>query len=299
MNINDIKSFRLDDAVKFHDQLNPMVFNDTHLDPEVRSQLLLIAEDFMEHMGLDELKVTDIRLYGSNAAYTYTLHSDLDLHILVDMSKLSNDEVYKELFNSKKTVYNDSHDITVRGIDVELYIQDSKEIVKSLGEYSILNDKWVKYPSKRRANLDQHSSKQKYQKLSELVKLALASDDLDRIENVLATIKRYRKAGLEQGGEFSPENLAYKALRSNRAVDALYKHRDRLHSSTLSIDEQINECSGYIPSESERDDPRWERALSVDVHPDTMKKQAAVMGLGTIKRDGRPQQNRTDGKFRK
>jgi hypothetical protein len=66
----------------------------------------------------------------------------------------------------------------------------------------------------------------------------------------------------------------------------------------MKISDIINECSGYIPSESEKDDPRWERALSVDIHPDTMKKQAKAMGLGDIARDGRPQQNRTDGKFR-
>jgi hypothetical protein len=67
----------------------------------------------------------------------------------------------------------------------------------------------------------------------------------------------------------------------------------------MKIHEIINECSGYIPSESEKNDPRWERALSVDVHPDTMKKSAKAMGLGDIARDGIPQQNRTDGKFRK
>jgi predicted nucleotidyltransferase len=298
MNINDIQSFKLSDAIKFHDQLNPAIFDGDHLDSEVREQLLLIAKDFMEHMGLDDLKVTDIRLYGSNAAYTYTPHSDLDLHILVDMTKLTNEEVYLELFNSKKTVYNDSHDITVYGIDVELYIQDSNEVVKSLGDYSVLYDKWIKYPTKRRATLDQHNSRQKYEKLLALTRLALASDDTERVENLLSTIKRYRQAGLDAGGEFSPENLAYKALRSNRAVDALYRHRNNLHSATLSMDEQINECSGYIPSESEKNDPRWERALSVDIHPDTMKKQAKAMGLGNIARTGRPQQNRTDGKFR-
>ena len=50
----------------------------------------------------------------------------------------------------------------------------------------------------------------------------------------------------------------------------------------------VNEASGYIPSEAERNDPRFSRALSVDVHPDTMKKGAKAMGLGDIARDGRP-----------
>lgn len=37
------------------------------------------------------------------------------------------------------------------------------------------------------------------------------------------------------------------------------------------------DASGYIPKNSkEAKDPRWERALSVDVHPDTMKKEIAA-----------------------
>ena len=50
----------------------------------------------------------------------------------------------------------------------------------------------------------------------------------------------------------------------------------------------IIEASGYIPSEAERNDPRFSRALSVDVHPDTMKKGAKAMGLGNISRAGVP-----------
>ena len=56
---------------------------------------------------------------------------------------------------------------------------------------------------------------------------------------------------------------------------------------TKDIDSHLFEASGYIPSEAERDDPRFERALSVDVHPDTMKKSAAKFGW-KIARDGRP-----------
>lgn len=318
MNINDLEDFRLSDAVKFHDTLNPHLFTDERMQADVRKQLLTIAEDFIEFMGIDTLKVEDIRLYGSSAAYTYTKHSDIDLHILVDMSDIDDDEVYSELFNSKKRLYNDNLDITVRGLPVELYIQSSTDEVKSLGDYSVMNDRWVKFPKRTKASLEEHSVREKFKRLIVLSELALRSDDIDLLDKVLDTIRRYRKAGLEEGGEFSPENIAYKAVRSRGIVDKLYKHRDRLHSDELSIDEaeyepevvtdphetklmtelkQFMECSGYIPSYAERNDPRFERALSVDVHPETMKLQAKAMGLGTIKRDGRPQQLNSSGKF--
>jgi predicted nucleotidyltransferase len=240
MNIQELRSFQLSDAVKFHDELNPMLFDGDRLDPEVREQLLAIADDFMEHMGIDDLKVKDIVVTGSNAAYSYTPHSDIDLHIIVDISLLNNDKVYRELFNAKKTLYNTEHNITVRGFDVELYVEDSREPAKSLGEYSVLNDKWNKFPSKRRSNFEERAAKNKFKKLRQLAVLALRSQDADLVQQTIDTVKRYRQAGLNQGGEFGPENLAYKALRSHGIVDKLYKHRDRLHSAELSIDEDYD-----------------------------------------------------------
>jgi predicted nucleotidyltransferase len=251
-------------------------------------------------MGIDTLKVADVRLYGSNAAYTYTKHSDIDLHILVDMSDIQDDEVYLELFNSKKRLYNDNLDITVRRMPVELYMQNKDDIVKSLGDYSVLNDRWIKFPTKSKASIEEHSVREKFKRLIALSELALRSGDIDTLDNLLDTLKRYRKAGLEEGGEFSPENLAFKALRSRGIVDKLYKHRDRLHSWELSIVETaftMMEASGYIPSEAERNDPRFKTSLTVDVGPYTMKQGAIAMGLGNIKRDGRPQQLKASGKF--
>ena len=59
---------------------------------------------------------------------------------------------------------------------------------------------------------------------------------------------------------------------------------------------RLSECSGYIPSEVEKDDPRFEKALSVDVHPDTMKKSAAKLGW-KIARDGTPPTLKASGKL--
>lgn len=248
MNLKELDTFRLSDAVKFHSKLNPAIFDDEKMHSEIRKQLLTIAQDFVDHLGISDLQVVDITLSGSNAAYTYTPHSDVDLHILVDMDKLSNDEIYRELFNSKKIIYNDTHDIKIKGYDVELYVQDTAEPVKSLGEYSILKDKWLKFPSKVRANLDNRATSEKFAKIMQLSKLALRNDDLKLMDSLLSVIKKYRQAGLSKGGEFGPENLAYKALRSRGIMDKLYKHRDMLHSKELSIDENNVMKDDYDPN---------------------------------------------------
>jgi len=242
MDIKELQSFSLSDAVKFHNTLNPALWTEKNeLDPDVKSQLMIIARDFMSELGITGTKVEDITVSGSNAAYSYTPHSDLDLHILVDMNKLPNDEVYKELFNAKKILYNDTHDITVHGVPVELYVQDSNQPVVSLGEYSLLKNEWIKIPKKRRANFDQNATRAKYDQLGELIELAFKTKDLVRVDKVLDIIKRYRKAGLEKTGEFGPENLAYKALRSKGYVKKLYDLKNELHSKKLSIESKTDE----------------------------------------------------------
>lgn len=236
MNINQLESFKLSDAIKFHDELNPKLWSSNRLRTEVRTQLKTIAEDFLEELGISGLDVVDLTISGSNAAYSYTPHSDIDLHILIDMNQLDNDEIYRELFNAKRTVFNDSHDIKIRGIPVELYVQDMSEPHVSLGEYSVLQNRWLKFPIKRRANFDQTTTKAKYDKLHEMVMYALKSRNLKIVNTVIKKIRQYRKAGLERAGEFSPENLAYKALRNQQYITKLYDLKNKLHSDELTIE---------------------------------------------------------------
>ncbi len=248
MNLQELDNFRLADAISFHDELNPKLFAGNKLKPQVKEQLLTIAQDFLEELGVNELDVKDITISGSNAAYTYTKHSDIDLHILVNMNDLPQSDVYKELFNAKKTIYNDTHDITIHDIPVELYVQDSNEPVKSLGEYSLKHDKWLRVPTKQRANFDEKASSAKYGKLLELVKTALKTKDTNKLNKILKKIKQYRQAGLDKKGEFGPENLAYKALRSQGYITKLYDLRDKLHSERLSI-EGMYSVEDYHPNE--------------------------------------------------
>jgi hypothetical protein len=54
---------------------------------------------------------------------------------------------------------------------------------------------------------------------------------------VLKNIKKYRQAGLDLNGEFGPENLAFKALRTKGVIAKLYDKLNELHSKKLSLPE--------------------------------------------------------------
>ena len=175
MNIHELDSYDLGDAVKFNDKLNPRIWDaNERMRPEVREQLLRIADDFREFLGID-VEVKDITVSGSNAAYTYTPHSDIDLHLVVDLPKADANAVYRELFDAKKYAYNDMHDIKIGGYDVELYVQDANKTHHSQGIYSIQNDDWVSVPKRRRPDVDDISVKSKFEDLGHSIESAIAT----------------------------------------------------------------------------------------------------------------------------
>jgi pyrimidine deaminase RibD-like protein len=58
----------------------------------------------------------------------------------------------------------------------------------------------------------------------------------------------------------------------------------------------ISEASGYIPSEKQKNDPRFKTALTVDVHPDSIKKNAKAFYWNTS-RAGIPPTAKANGKI--
>ena len=106
-------------------------------------------------------------------------------------------------------------------------------------------DTWIRKPSKTKANFNQDTTKLKYAKLLQLIKSALKTQDSDKVLSVIEKLKQYRKVGLDKLGEFGPENLAYKALRSQGYIQQLFDLRNQLHSDNLSIEE--NFADGKLP----------------------------------------------------
>jgi len=115
----------------FHskDNLNSKIWkesaNDITINQKVRKKLLEIANEFIEFLKVDVV-VSDIIMTGSLANYNWSEFSDIDLHIVVDFEQFSKEQLplYEELFRLKKTLFNDKHDITIYGYEVELYVQN-------------------------------------------------------------------------------------------------------------------------------------------------------------------------------
>ena len=231
MRIKDLL-FEQADLVTVNRRLNPKLWDKDMLKPEIKKQLVKIAEVFQEFIGVD-LDVIDFTLTGSNANYTWTEYSDLDLHIIV---KGMPDEKERELYNAKKALWAEEHNITIKSLPVECYVQGEEEEHHSTGVYSLLADQWIEKPKKVKPKVDDAAVKAKKNSLHHDIETALLSKDITKLRAVKEKITQMRKAGLEKAGEWSTENVVFKILRNLGMIDKLTQEIRDLEDEELSLE---------------------------------------------------------------
>lgn len=234
-----ISSFNL------QDELNPKLWEGNTLKPKIREKLLEISYKFIEYLNVD-LIIGDITMTGSLANYNWSEYSDVDLHILADFKQFSDSEkiLYEELFKLKKTLFNVKHQIKIFDFDVELYVQNESEIHTSSGVYSILNDEWLIKPTQNIQELNPNSVKKKSVYWMSYIDTILSNLDgesfevvTEHIDKLKEKIKKYRASGLDSKGEYSDENLVFKALRRNGYIEKVFDFYTKFVDKELSLKE--------------------------------------------------------------
>ena len=205
---------------------------------EVRKALLRIAHDFLKSID-PKMTFTDITLTGSMANYNYTDQSDLDLHILFDFNSLGEEgELVQDLFNVKRRIWNDTHNIKIRDHDVELYAQDSKEPHHSTGVFSVLRNKWLVVPQRTNPEIDEEHVLKKSKDIMDRIDYLVGLEDKRKsLEITKDKIMKMRKAGLERKGEFAEENLIFKTLRNTGYIGKLNDVIRNEYDRSVSLDQ--------------------------------------------------------------
>lgn len=222
--LEPIKSFYL------KDELSSKLWDNFKLDKEVRGSLLQIAQDFYEKIELPA-DVIDIALCGSLCNYNWSeKYSDYDLHVIINFSQVDeNYELVEKLVDYAKKVWNEQHDIKIKGYEVEIAIQDAEDLKKGIssgrmgGVFSLMDNKWIKRPEKKDFEPDEKMISEKAKTIMMQVDDIEKESDEDKydafekkISKVWKKIKDYRQSGLEsESGEFSIGNLVFKLLRRN------------------------------------------------------------------------------------
>lgn len=236
-------------------RLNPKIWKDGELNPKIRLKLLDIADDFWDTVGVSWVKPKDYILIGSMCGYNWSEFSDIDLHVLIDFSKVDErSEFVKEYFNLKKNEWNDKHTkLEILGYSVEVYIQDINEPNASNGVYSLEKNKWLKVPSEEATKPigpEKYEIKDRAAEImtafDNLVDEYNATDDLYRIEKIgerneriLDSVNQARKNDLKKSGEMSMGNIIYKVLRRSGYLDKMHKFGDEVYDRVNSIKESL------------------------------------------------------------
>lgn len=235
-----IKTFYSKDSLS--DDIFQTTGNEYKMIPIIRERLLEICDNFIEFLGVDFF-VHDVVLTGSLANYNWSEFSDIDLHIIIDYEDTGhNIDLLKEFFDAKKGVWNALHDIKIKNYEVELYVQDVTEKHISSGVYSVLNDNWIIEPQKEKKSIDDRKILEKGEEYAKIIddlseKSKKGEDIRSDVENIKKKLKRFRQSGLDDGGEYSYENLTFKLLRRNGYIKKLIDLKKDVTDKNLSINE--------------------------------------------------------------
>lgn len=228
-------------------ELNPKVWEgggkEPKMKPEIRERLLEIAYEFIYFLDV-ELVVTDIILTGSLSNFNWSKYSDFDLHIVANFQQYPENQIdlYEKLFNLKKMLFNQKHDITIKNYEVELYVQNETESHFSSGVYSVLFDEWANVPEKENITIDKELLKEKARQWMNIIDDLIESiqeDDANTAKELVQKykdkLKKYRTCGLEKNGEYSTENLVFKILRRNGYIEKLHDMSTKIIDKKLSM----------------------------------------------------------------
>lgn len=231
--------------IEYHEELNPKLWSDNEgeytLHEDVLEALWENSEAFYEFLDMPELQVEDVIITGSSANFNWTASSDLDIHLVVDMKAVEKEfgKLAVNYFSAQKKVFNDLHDIKIKGVPVEFYVQDKEEEHTSTGVYSISSEDWVVKPRYEKPSVDDAAVKTKAAELMTLIKeITQSCTKADVLEKLMKKLSVMRQAGLDKGGEFSTENLVFKLLRNHGYLDMISDCKTKAYDRNLSVEEE-------------------------------------------------------------
>jgi hypothetical protein len=224
--------------------LNPILWDGDQLHPKLRIGFMKIAKSFYDFLDI-EADILDVIIIGSSANYNWTKHSDIDLHVVINYLEIGDNlHLVKNYMHAKKSIWNVNYPLTLKGMNIELYAQDSnEELHSSVGSYSLLHNKWISKPSSEQISIDDSSIQTKAEPYEyEIDSLTEEDPHVEqKIQNIKQRLRHLRQTGLDDVGEYSVENMAFKHLRNNGYLERLDRLEQEVSRGRLAIENVVNE----------------------------------------------------------
>lgn len=234
------------DSFNVHDELCPQIWEGMELKDEVRRKLLDAAQEFYKSLDLSKGVLSDVLFVGSLANYNWSKYSDIDVHLVMDFSNIDADpELLRAYFDLKKSDWKSKHDIRIYRFDVEFYVEDVGANTMSEGKYSLITRSWIQKPTKADVRINKLKVQLKAESFIDAIREVKVLSDVGDAERayeyadkLYEKVFSYRKAGLEKGGEYSTENIVFKALRRSGAIDELRELKHDLFDEMFSLEDE-------------------------------------------------------------
>ena len=228
-----VESFLTETLVTIQDELNPVLWSNNKLRPEIKEKIMELVNEFNSTLDIP-LTILDINIVGSNASYNYTDKSDVDVHIVTNFEEYGYPKEFIEsAMNSFKTNFNNKYDVNYGGYNVEIYVEDVKSSPNSNGIYSVVKDEWIKEPVKLQpVDVDLEPE---YSLFVDRINQILYDGTEEDIVRVIDDLYLLRRNSLVLDGEFGKGNLIFKTIRNDGLLDDLKERRVELASKELSI----------------------------------------------------------------
>ena len=234
------------EELQIHDTLNKKLFDDAgKLYPDIRAKILEIVAAFEQDLTIP-ITILDVHLTGSNVSYNYTEHSDLDVHIIANFEQIDeNIEVVKALYDLERINFNKNYDIKIKGIEIEMYVEDVRSVSISNGIYSVCEDRWIKEPKPIKKVAVKDNSKE-VERWKNHIAQVIATKDPKKISDTVDTLYLIRHNALSDGDEFSEGNILFKDIRNLGLLDKLKDELKKYRTQELSMEALEGYSRGQI-----------------------------------------------------
>lgn len=229
----------IDEKIEVHKTLNPKIWDENNnLLEDVEYIIYDIVDEFKTQLEKDniDLDIVDIYILGSNANYNYTDESDLDIHIIADDSFDCESKHLQIIYNAYKSLFNSKYDITIKGIDVELYVENASKMTNvSTGIYSMKKG-WIKEPSQYTIpDIDEAKFEKAVAEWEKRYLQVMKDPTVEKVDEYIDSIYDLRIASVKKDGEFGFGNLVFKEIRRLKYLENLKKIKLELKSEELSL----------------------------------------------------------------
>lgn len=236
---------------KYHKQLPPKIWEkNLTLNSIVSQTLQTITLEFVRYLdeviGLPVSKadIHDAFIHGSVTNYYWDKHSDIDLCIVLDLSRIreSNSKINQNLFQrSFINSWLQTFDISIFGRGVDISLIEKNSVGKVGPMYSLPKDRWIVKPkrlSKKQLNEIKKVAARRYELMLKHCKYIIKHKmPADYADAYLATMQRKRIASMYQQQEqpITSMTMAFKMVRNTGIIKQLRKYARKERSRKFQL----------------------------------------------------------------